>query len=84
MTLPVGEAPKIWYDTKRGVGMAMVGLGTLVPVLAAWFGVTVDPAVVGELGAEMAKWFDITWNVVGTVIWVVGSIWPTAPLKFVK
>lgn len=80
----ITEAPKWWLDTKRGVGMAMVGLGTLVPILGAWFGVTVDASTVGELGTTLAQWFDVTWNVVGTVLWVVGSFFPTAPLKLTK
>lgn len=77
-------APKWWLDTKRGIGMFMVGLGTAVPVLGAWFGVTLDPAVITETGQQVAVWFDVTWNIVGFVLWVWGSFRPTAPLAVMK
>lgn len=81
MTVLQMTPPKPWLDTKRGVGMAMAGVGTLLPLLAAYFGVTIDAATWGAFTAEVVKWFDITWNVVGYGLWAWGSIFPTAPLK---
>lgn len=76
--------PKWWLDTKRGIGMAMLALGQAVPIIGAWFGVTVDAAMVGDLAANIAQWFDVTWNVIGGVLLLWGSWRPTAPLSFTK
>lgn len=76
--------PKWWLETKRGVGMAMAAVGQLVPLLAVYMGVTIDAATVGAFAAELAKWFDITWNVIAYVLWAWGSFFPTAPLAVKK
>ena len=76
--------PKWFLETKRGVGMAMAGVGTLLPLLAAYLGVSIDVATWGTFTAEVLKWFEITWNVVGYSLWAWGSFRPTAPLEVVK
>jgi hypothetical protein len=76
--------PKWWLETKRGVGMAMVALGVAVPMIAGWTGVTIDPATVGAMGAEIAKWFEVTWNVVAYALWLMGSFRPSAPITIAK
>ena len=80
----VTETPVWWVKTKRGVGMAMMGLATLVPVLGVWMGVTLDAATIGQLGADIAAWFDLTWKIVGSGLWIVGSIFPTGTLTFFR
>lgn len=76
--------PKFWLNTKRGVGMFMAGVGTLLPLAAAYFGVTIDAATWGSFAAEVAKWFDVTWNVIAYGLWAYGSVFPTAPLSLKK
>lgn len=76
--------PKFWLATKRGVGMLMVAVGQAVPLMGAWMGVEVDAATVGQMGVWIAQWFDLTWNIVGAGLWVIGSFFPTAPLKLTR
>jgi hypothetical protein len=76
--------PKWWLDTKRGVGMAMLAAGQIVPVVGMWLGVSVDTATVGEFAATVATWFDVTWNVIGGALLIYGAFFPTAPLKLTR
>lgn len=76
--------PKWWLDSKRGIGMAMAGLGAVIPAVAAYFGATIDAATWGQFAAEVAKWFEVTWNVIAYVLWIYGSFFPTAPLSITK
>lgn len=76
--------PKWWLETKRGVGMAMAAAGQLIPLAAVYMGVTIDAANWGAFAAEVAKWFEITWNVVAYFLWIYGSFFPTAPLSVKK
>lgn len=76
--------PKWFADTKRGIGMLMVGLGTFIPLVAGYFGVTIDTATWGQFAANVASWFDVTWNVIGYVLWIWGTFRPTAPIAVMK
>jgi hypothetical protein len=86
VTLPTYATPKWWLDTKRGIGMFMVATGHAVPAIAmmvaTFFNIDLhlDAAAWAEFGTTVAAWFDLTWTIVGYVLWVIGSIWPTAPL----
>jgi hypothetical protein len=71
-------APKWWLDTKRGVGTLVLAVGQLVPLVGVWTGVSVDPAVVGDLAANLATWFEVTWNVVGGGLLLWGAWRPTS------
>lgn len=72
--------PKWWLSTKRGIGMAMVAVGAVVPVVGAYMGLTIDVATWGQFTAAVAQWFEVTWNVVAYGLWLFGSFYPTAPL----
>jgi hypothetical protein len=84
MTMSEIMQPKWWLDTKRGIGMAMAAAGTIVPLLAGYMGVTIDAATVGQLAAEIAKWFDVTWNVIAYGLMIYGMWRPSAPLSLTK
>ena len=76
--------PKWFLETKRGVGMLMAGVGALVPMVGAYFGVTIDAVTWGQFAAEVAKWFEITWNVMAYALWIAGSFRPSAPITVTK
>jgi len=84
MTMPGYPEPKVWYETKRGIGMAMAAISAVLPVImttaGGWLGINVDMSQWSEFSQNVAKWFDLTWTLVGYVLWVYGSFRPTAPI----
>ncbi len=77
--------PKWVLTTKRGIGMLMVVLASVMPVAGAWvkakWGWEVDAPMVAVFGERLYGVVDAVALVSGFVLWVWGSFRPTAPLS---
>lgn len=76
-------APKWVMSTKRGWGMALTFVSTLMPMINVWlagWGVHLDAPMVALIGEAGTQLIDSLGLAVGVALWVWGSFKPTAPL----
>jgi len=80
--------PKWVLATKRGWGMTITGLTSLLPLLDTWvsmkWGVHISAPVVDLVGQAGTHVLDAIGMAVGVVLWVWGSFRPTAPLTLFR
>jgi hypothetical protein len=75
--------PKWALETKRGWGMLIVFAGTVVPFInmyGAQYGIHIEPPMVALLGEAVGSVISSVGVAVGAVLWVWGSMRPTAPI----
>lgn len=76
-------APKWIFATKRGWGMVITFVTTMLPMLNVWMsgmGYSIDPGLVSLVGETGAQLLDTVGLVIGVALWVWGSFRPTAPI----
>jgi len=76
-------APKWMMATKRGWGMVIAGLSAGLPMFSWWLagkGINVDLPMITLFGETVSQMLDSVGLVVGFVLWVWGSMRPTAPI----
>lgn len=78
--------PKWVLSTKRGWGMLITFVSTMLPVVSVWLaakGINIEPGMVTQLGEAVGNLIEQVGVVVGLVLWVWGSFRPTAPITMV-
>lgn len=75
--------PKWVMSTKRGWGMLLTFVSTMLPMLNIWLsgkGINIDGPMVAIFGEAVTQLIDAIGLVVGVALWVWGSFRPTAPV----
>lgn len=75
--------PKWVLSTKRGWGMFITFVMTLLPMLNVWLtskGIEISAPMVQLVGSGVAGVIDAVGILIGIALWVWGSFRPTAPL----
>jgi hypothetical protein len=83
MELKDVAAPKWALETKRGWGMLLTFAGTLVPFInmfGAKYGITVEAPMVALFGEAIGNVISSVGVATGVVLWVWGTMRPTAPI----
>lgn len=82
--------PAWWLATKRGVGMAMVGVSYAVPTVAGWLCTAgyacwaVTSGDVEGFSNVVMSWMESTGYLIGMGLWAWGSWRPSSPLTLTK
>lgn len=84
MELKDVTAPKWVFATKRGWGMALTFLASVLPFVNVFVkkytGIEIDAPMVSLVGEAVTHLIDSVGLAVGVALWVWGSFRPTAPL----
>jgi hypothetical protein len=80
--------PKWALETKRGWGMVITFVTTVLPIVNTWvsakWGIQLDAPFVMAFGEAVTSMIDSVGLVVGLALWFVGSMRPTAPLTLLR